>query len=79
MKEDYTKRVVRNDGEVQHDWKVTHRYEVGGIDRVMMERYVPEGEWRLPVIKTPSLKLYLHWQEGGLCRSTGELEEVMKS
>lgn len=68
---DYIKRVVRSDGTVEHDWKVVHRYTYRDVDRVVMEKVGDDG---YVVIKRPTLALYLHWQEGGLCRSQEELD-----
>lgn len=65
-------RVVRSDGSVEHDWiasDVTWRSR--GEERVLLAKADDEA-----IVKAPSKRLFDHWQAGGLCRSTEELDSL---
>lgn len=55
-------RVVRSDGTVEHDWIIVRENE----DRVLI--------MKKNMLKNPTKKLFDHWQDGGMARSTRELD-----
>lgn len=61
------RRVVRSNGDVEHDWELTQGLQRGPI--------LKKGDY----IKHPSWALYHHWQSGGMYRSTEELNAHKRS
>lgn len=59
-------RVVLRDGTVEDDWKVMYR----GEGRVTVHKHNK--------FKTPTTRLFDHWQQGGMARNTSELDQLPK-